>query len=171
MTEADGHGEITVYHLEMLSSQHHQVKSLPTQLTVVEAEIKQAAVNRFLYQFIGADWNWYEKLSLSDQQWREYAENENLRTWIAYCSGSIAGYFELQKQADSTVELAYFGLAPASIGKGFGGALLSQAIEAAWQWGGTQRVWVHTCSLDHQHALANYQARGFSLFKTETVVD
>ena len=32
---------------------------------------------------------------------------------------------------------------------------------------GAQRVWVHTCSLDHPHALANYQARGFRIFRVE----
>jgi hypothetical protein len=31
-----------------------------------------------------------------------------------------------------------------------------------------RRVWVHTCTLDHPSALKNYQARGFSLYKTET---
>lgn len=171
MTEDSGHGEITVYHLEMLSPEQHQPRPLPAGLTIVEAQITQPAVNRFLYQFIGADWNWYEKLSWSDDQWHNYADNGNLRTWIAYSSGSIAGYFELEKQADASNELKYFGLAPGFIGKGYGSALLSHAIQTAWQWGDPKRVWVHTCSLDHEHALSNYQSRGFSLFKTEIVVD
>jgi hypothetical protein len=29
-------------------------------------------------------------------------------------------------------------------------------------------VWVHTCSLDGPAALANYQARGLTLYRTET---
>jgi hypothetical protein len=29
------------------------------------------------------------------------------------------------------------------------------------------RVWVHTCTLDHPGALANYQARGFAIYKVE----
>jgi hypothetical protein len=32
---------------------------------------------------------------------------------------------------------------------------------------GARRVWVHTCSLDHPGALANYLARGFRVFKEE----
>ena len=31
----------------------------------------------------------------------------------------------------------------------------------------TERVWVHTCSLGHPSALKNYQARGFTIYKTE----
>ena len=61
----------------------------------------------------------------------------------------------------------YFGLGVRFIGKGMGGYLLSQANEKAWLLENTQRVWVHTCSLDHPSALKNYQARGFSIFKTE----
>ena len=34
---------------------------------------------------------------------------------------------------------------------------------------GTLRVWVHTCTLDGPHALANYRARGFVPFHTETL--
>ncbi len=163
--------EVTVFHLEMLSSAQHQKKAQPPELTVTEAQIKQARVNRFLYQFVGEHWQWCEKLSWSDKQWRDYAESENLRTWIGYSCGSIAGYYELQSQPDSTIELMYFGLGPASIGKGFGGALLSHAIDSAWSWGNPDRVWVHTCTLDHKHALTNYQARGFKIFKQEIVVD
>ena len=31
------------------------------------------------------------------------------------------------------------------------------------------RVWVHTCSLDHENALNNYIARGMKIFKTEII--
>jgi hypothetical protein len=32
---------------------------------------------------------------------------------------------------------------------------------------GAQRVWVHTCTLDHPQALPNYLARGFQIFRVE----
>lgn len=163
--------EVTVFHLEMTSPEQHHKKVLPPELTITEAQIKQARVNQFLYRFVGEHWHWHEKLAWSDQQWLDYAENKNLRTWLGYSSGSIAGYYELQSQPESSVELMYFGLGPASIGKGFGGALLSHAIESAWSWGKPKRIRVHTCSLDHKHALSNYQARGFNIFKQEIVVE
>jgi GNAT superfamily N-acetyltransferase len=77
------------------------------------------------------------------------------------------GYFELESQAGGNVEISYFGLLPESIGKGLGGALLSAAVEGAWKLPDTRRVWVHTCTHDHEHALANYLKRGFRIFKTE----
>jgi len=158
---------VTTYYLEMNSLSELKGKDKPVSLEVIEAELKEYRFNRYLYQLVGEAWNWEDKLVLSDEEWANYAKSENLRTWVAYTNGSIAGYYELQKQADANVELAYFGLAPKFIGKGYGGYLLSHAIQSAWSWGDVTRVWVHTCTLDHESALSNYQARGFSLYKTE----
>ena len=30
-------------------------------------------------------------------------------------------------------------------------------------------MWVHTCSLDHKHALQNYKSKGFEIFKEEEI--
>ena len=158
---------VTTYYLEMTSPSSLQAKPQPEGLSVVEAELKEFRLNRYLYQLVGEPWEWRDKLSLSDEQWREYAERDAVRTWVAYYRGTIAGYFELVKETPDEVEIMYFGLAPKFVGKGFGGYLLSQAIEAAWSWEGTKRVWVHTCTLDHEAALANYKSRGMTLYKTE----
>jgi GNAT superfamily N-acetyltransferase len=158
---------VTTYYLEMTAPEQLVASPVPEGLTIVEAEIKQYRLNRFLYQLVGEPWQWVDKLSLSDAQWRDYAESDDLRTWVAYHRGAIAGYYELQRQDGGAVELKYFGLAPDFIGRGFGGPLLSHAIRAAWDWGDTARVWVHTCTLDHPSALGNYQARGFRIYDTE----
>jgi len=79
-----------------------------------------------------------------------------------------AGYFELEQQAAGTVELAYFGLGPGFAGEGLGGWLLTRALEHAWCLDGTERVWVHTCSLDGPGALPNYRARGMVPFAEHT---
>jgi len=156
--------EIVVYYLEMTRPTHHIEKTNDRGLEVKEATIKQWKVNRFLYDLIGEDWAWLDKQSWSKGRWAEYAESERLRTWIGYSQGSIAGYFELNKLDDATTELAYFGLAPQFVGRGFGGYFLSQAINNAWGWDNTKRVIVNTCSLDHPGALSNYQSRGFQVY-------
>ena len=51
---------------------------------------------------------------------------------------------------------------------GFGGYLLTRAIQSAWQWPGARRVWVHTCNLDHPGALSNYKARGMKVCRVAT---
>ena len=160
--------EVTTYYLEMKSASSLNAIDASKGLQIHECEIKQFEFNKFLYQLVGKDWEWFDKLSWSDEQWKAYAENDNLRTWVAYYKGSPAGYYELQQQNGGDVEIAYFGLAPKFIGRGFGGYLLSQAIKFAWELKGTIRVWVHTCTLDHPSALQNYKARGMEVYRVET---
>lgn len=158
---------ITTIYLEMtdVSQLRPRICDDP-RFQVLEATARQWPFNRFLYEFIGADWAWQDKLSWSDEQWRSYVEDERLKTFVAYYDGSVAGYFELSER-DNEVEIAYFGLAPSFVGKGLGGALLTQALEEAWQTK-PNRVWVHTCTLDHAFALKNYEERGMVVYKTET---
>jgi GNAT superfamily N-acetyltransferase len=159
--------KVTTYYLEMTSQEELIKKTDARGLTIVEAKINEFKFNRFLYQLIGEQWKWTDKLSLSDEEWKAYVDNPNLRTWVAYYEGAIAGYFELNTNNLGDTEIAYFGLAPNFIGKGLGGYLLSQAISNAWKIPKTKRIWVHTCSLDHESALANYRARGLKLYKEE----
>ncbi len=164
-------GDITIYHLEMLSPQAQAPAPDNPGLSVQECEVAQYALNRFMYQLVGRDWQWRERLSWTDEQWRDYAERDSLRTWLALHRGSPAGYYELERQPGNQVEIKYFGLARPFIGKGFGRYLLSNALQSAWAWDNPERVWVHTCTLDHPGALSNYRARGMRLFKTETVAN
>lgn len=75
-----------------------------------------------------------------------------------------AGYCELHP-VGADVEIAYFGLLPAFHGRGLGGALLEHALRRGFELGA--RVWVHTCSLDGAHALANYRARGLVPYRED----
>ena len=154
--------------------------------------------NREMYFKVGDQWKWIDKRPWSDEQWREYAENPSLRTFAAYSDAKLIGYYELRRTValpprshrsqvtsqtkenltghtlhvtchlQDEIEIAYFGLLPEFIGRGFGGALLASAIQNAWGWAPTpSRVWVHTCNRDHPSALANYLARGFTIYKVE----
>ena len=131
-----------------------------------EATVRQWQVNRFLYLSIGSDWSWNDKRRWSDDEWKAYVEAPGLRTFCAYADGAPAGYYELHYAEETGVEIAYFGLFPAFVGRGLGGALLTHALEEAWKMS-PRRVWVHTCALDHPAAIANYQARGMEIYKVE----
>ncbi len=167
-------------HLEIVSREQWVHRSREgTGLSVRECVVKQPRLNRFLYQYVGGDWRWVDRLVWSAERWQEYAAADNLRTFIAYREGSIAGYYELQRQeggkgsqtrndafGDPSVEIRIFGLTPEFVGRGLGGFLLDSAIENAFAWG-ARRVWVHTCSNDHPNALNNYLKSGFKVFKVE----
>ena len=90
--------EVTTTYLEMKSPDQLKAKPAPEGLSIVECEIKQFQYNRFLYLLVGEAWQWFDKASWTDAQWRDFAENENLRTWVAHFKGAPAGYYELQQQ-------------------------------------------------------------------------
>jgi GNAT superfamily N-acetyltransferase len=160
---------VTITYLEMFNAGDVRPRPCPDpRFRVMEATVKQWRFNRFLYSLVGGDWHWVDKLKWSDDQWRAYAESDSLRTFPAYYDGSPAGYFELRRDEDANVEIAYFGLSAPFIGKGLGGHLLTVALETAWTLS-PGRVWVHTCSLDHPSALANYKARGMLVYHEELV--
>jgi len=126
--------------------------------------------NRDLYFRVGEQWEWVDKRTWTDEQWEQYTATSELRTFGAYYDDTLAGYYELRRDAEGGVEIAYFGLLPEFIGRGLGGALLTSAIEQAWSRRGgiaPKRVWVHTCNRDHPQALTNYQARGMIVYKVE----
>ncbi len=159
---------VTTTYLEMRSPAELRPKRVSDErFWIGEATVKQWQLNQFFYLTVGEAWAWNDKRPWNNEQWREYAEAENLRTFIGYWDASPAGYYELFRHDDGSIEIAYFGLLPAFVGRGLGGGLLTSALEEAWKLQ-PQRVWVHTCTLDHPAALANYQARGMKIYDVET---
>ena len=159
---------VTTTYLEMRSPDELRPKySADERFWVGEATVKQWQVNRFFYLTVGEAWQWIDKRVWTSAQWRAYAEDKRLRTFVAYWDASPAGYYELDRHDDGSIEIAYFGLMPAFCGRGLGGAQLTSALEEAWKLN-PPRVWVHTCTLDHPSALANYQARGMKMYREET---
>jgi len=138
-----------------------------TDVTLERAEQCPPSLWRALYTTVGREYHWVDRLGWTDDEIAAYLGDPALELWVLREAGAPAGYFELHKDADGAVEIAYFGLMPGSIGRGLGKYLLTRAVERAWAWGAT-RVWVHTSSLDHSSALPNYLARGFAVWKQET---
>jgi GNAT superfamily N-acetyltransferase len=154
-------------HLEILSKDQWVRRGRPAaDIEVRECVVKQPRFNRFLYEYVGGDWRWLDRLAWLPEQWQDYAVHDNLRTFVAYRQGSLVGYYELQQQAGGSVEIRIFGLTPPFVGQGYGGLLLDSAIANAFAWA-AQRVWVHTCDRDHPNALNNYLKSGFKIFKVE----
>ena len=126
-------------------------------------------LNKFLYKQVGKDYRWIDRLVWEDSQWVNYVENSKVKTYVLKDKGNLIGYFEIifdfeKKQS----EIAYFGILTEYFGKKYGGYLLSEAINKSFE-KSINRVWVHTCSLDHKNALKNYQARGMKIFKSEKI--
>ena len=126
-------------------------------------------INKFFYKSIGKEHRWTDRLVWTDKQWIEYISDQKVKTYILKKSNDMAGYFELifHKEKNET-EIAYLGLLKEYQNKKLGSFLLTSAIKNSFSVN-TNRVWVHTCSLDHKNALNNYISRGMRIYKTESV--
>lgn len=133
---------------------------------VVRRETCEPELYRELYDGVGGEYHWRDRRAWSDEQLREHLAKPTTAMWVLWQGESPKGFFELARQEDGSVEIAYFGLMPSGIGQGLGRALLTRAVDVAWSLRPT-RVWLHTCTLDHPAALANYLARGFQVTHTE----
>jgi len=126
-------------------------------------------INKFFYKIIGKEHRWTDRLVWTDKQWMEYVSNQKVKTYVLKKAKDIAGYFELifHKEKKET-EIAYLGLLKEYQNKKLGSFLLTSAIKKSFS-ENTNRVWVHTCSLDHKNALNNYISRGMKIYKKEFV--
>ena len=159
---------LIITYLEMRSRDQLRPKRADARFQVREKRNRDWRFNRDLYFRVGEQWDWIDKRPWTDGQWKEYAAAAELCTFAGYYDDVLAGYYELHRDMDGGVEIAYFGLLPEFIGRGLGGVLLTSAIEGAWRMEpNTSRLWVHTCNRDHPQALANYQARGMIVYKVE----
>ena len=127
-------------------------------------------INKFFYKSIGKEHRWTDRLVWTDKQWIEYIYDQKVKTYILKKANDMAGYFELIfHEEKKETEIAYLGLLKEYQNKKLGSFLLTSAIKNSFL-DDTNRVWVHTCSLDHKHALNNYISRGMRIFKTELVL-
>ena len=126
-------------------------------------------LNKFFYKNIGKKHKWIDRLIWTENQWIDYVSSENVKTYVFKYKNDLVGFFELISHTEKKeVEIAYFGLLEEFQNKNLGSYLLSQAIKKSFE-EKINRVWVHTCSLDHKNALNNYISRGMRIYKTESV--
>ena len=137
-------------------------------VSVVEVGACTNSFYLYLYTEVGRQYHWVERRRWAPEKLAAVLADPNVRLWVLYFDGCPAGYFELARDAEDGVEVAYFGLLPEFLGRGLGKTLLTSAVEQAWALEPRPaRVWLHTCTLDAPQALPNYQARGFRPYKTD----
>ena len=126
-------------------------------------------LNKFFYKNIGNKHKWVDRLIWNEEKWINYVSNENVKTYVLKYKDDLVGFFELIYHHDNReVEIAYLGILEEYHNKKLGSYLLSEAIKESFK-KNINRVWVHTCTLDHKNALKNYITRGMKIFKTEVI--
>ena len=124
-------------------------------------------LNKFFYKSIGKKHKWVDRLTWPEEKWIMYVSSEKVKTYVLKLKDDLVGFFELILHMEKNeTEIAYFGILEEYQNKKLGSYLLSEAIKISFQ-NNINRVWVHTCSLDHKNALNNYISRGMKIYKIE----
>jgi|TARA_B110000285_G_C14909614_1_gene507264 GNAT superfamily N-acetyltransferase len=146
-----------------------QTLFFPKKIQVYLDKKKNININKFFYRQIGKDHFWRDRLLWSDKEWHKYVDNKNLDTGVMKLEEELIGFYEQEFHKEKNeIELIQMGVLKEYHGKKFGSFLLEYIIHKAFV-KNVERVWVHTCSLDHKYALDNYLSKGFKTFKEETV--
>lgn len=167
---------ITITKLEMRARPVHVRPQLPhspdhVRAMLMKLERPPVHLYRYLYDTVGKDYIWVSRRRMDDNTIAAIVQHPKVEIYVLYVGGCPAGYAELDFRQHREAELAYFGLLPEFIGRGYGNFLLGSAIDVAWS-RDIERLWVHTNTLDHPRALPLYQKLGFTPYaqeKTEIV--
>ncbi len=124
---------------------------------------------RDLYRRVGEEWLWFSRLQMSDADFAAIIHSPLVEVYALVEGGRDEGLLELDFREAGQCELAFFGVTARLIGSGAGSWLMNRALERAWS-RDVERVWVHTCTLDHPSALAFYQRSGFRPFRRQVEI-
>ena len=147
----------------------NQLVIFPKNVKILLDTEKNININKFFYRQVGKDHFWRDRLLWSDKEWSKYINNKSLETGIMKLDGELIGFYEQEFHTNKNeIELIQMGILKEHQGKKFGSFLLEHIIYEGFN-KNVERIWVHTCSLDHKHALDNYLSKGFSIFKEESI--
>lgn len=122
------------------------------------------AVYRALFREIGAPWLWFSRLALEDAALAALLGHPEVDLFYLYDGATPRGLLELDRRHFPGIEIAFIGVTEELTGKGAGRFLMNLALEQAWAHN-PERVWLHTCTLDHPRALPFYLRSGFVPYK------
>ncbi len=141
---------------------------LPDGVRVARLARPSVEAYRRLYDAVGSRYGWTDRNLMPDDELRAILQDDRVEVHVLHLGGGPAGYAELDCRDRRAIEIAYFGLLPQFVGRGLGSRFLQWVVDRAWSFD-PQRVWLHTCDLDHPAALRLYGKAGFEVYDQRTV--
>lgn len=135
-------------------------------LTLQHVTKPDLAWYRALFRRVGENWIWFSRLMMDDAALAAIIHDPQLEVHVLKTGEEEAGLLELDFRRADECEIGYFGVAPPFVGTGAGRWLMNRALARAWA-RPIRRLWVHTCTFDHQDALAFYVRSGFQPFRQQ----
>ncbi|MBK9357095.1 MAG: GNAT family N-acetyltransferase [Bacteroidales bacterium] len=144
-------------------------ESLPEECMAMQAIRPLRAFYLYLYTSVGRPYQWYNRLMMPAGELQQLLNDDNTEIWVLYFNGVPAGFVEYDISSSKETEIVYFGLSCDFTGKKLGLPFLKWCIQKAWE-RPINRLWLHTCNLDHPAALSFYQKAGFEIYDQDTIM-
>lgn len=156
--------DYTVTYLEMTERPTYPRPHLPAghPAALLKAEAPPAWYFLSLYDAVGRDYLWEDMHEESEEDLAAWLADTDTSLFTLMQDGWPHGFFLLDHRTPSICDLAYFGLVPQAVGRGYGRYLLESAVHTGWDLPGVEKMTVNTNTLDHPRALGLYQRVGFA---------
>jgi hypothetical protein len=151
---------VTVTFMRMDGAPADPAPQLPAGMEVRRIANCSVAHYRRLYNTVGAEYVWWLRRLLPDQQLAQLLRSPAVSIHVLMRDGIECGFYELDASHWPAVNLSYFGLMPHAVGGRFGYAFLRHAVSTGFGMG-ARVMTVNTCTADHPRALPSYQRAGF----------
>jgi GNAT superfamily N-acetyltransferase len=126
--------------------------------------ISDVARYRALFRRVGEPWLWFSRLVMPEAELCAILADRAVEAFALRIGGEDVGILELDFRQPGAAEIVFFGVVPEAIGTGAAPFLMDEAIARAWA-RPIERLWLHTCTLDHPRAVTFYLRAGFMPYK------
>ncbi|KIT14482.1 GNAT family N-acetyltransferase [Jannaschia aquimarina] len=165
-----GHLATIVTHLEMRARPApREDVAAPEGVRLRSVETPELGWYRALFAEVGGPWLWQSRLAMDDGALGAILHHPNVEVFALEREGRAVGLLELDFREMPQAELAFFGLTGALQGTTAARWMMERALDAIFA-RPVERLWVHTCTLDHPRALDFYRRTGFAVCGTEVEV-
>jgi GNAT superfamily N-acetyltransferase len=135
-------------------------------LSLRREEAIELGIYRALFRRIGEPWLWFSRLVMSDAGLAGVLHDPAFEVYVLRREDEDIGLLELDFRVPGECEISFFGVVETAIGTGAARFMMNRALARAWS-APIERMWLHTCTLDHPAALPFYQRSGFRPFKLQ----
>ncbi len=155
-----------VTHLEMMRPSFLPPVSLLPTARLLRSHNIDPEFYCYLQKVVGEPWLWWSRRAMPREDLISLIHDSRVDIRILYVDGQPIGFFELDRRQERVCEVVFFGLTLAFLGKKMGEGLMSALLNIAWSYP-IDRLWLHSCDLDHPKALQFYCNQGFVPFEEE----
>lgn len=90
-------------------------------IAVAHIAVPAPDLYRQCYRTVGESHHWRDRWDWTEEEIRAHLADPAITFFLAQRGNALAGFYELRRVAeDHSMEVAYFGVAPAEVGRGLG---------------------------------------------------